>query len=93
MKKDETDKLATALQKRIGEKIAVLRKDMGYTNHEQFAYDHGFSRETYRRLEAGDANLTVRTLAKILLIHKLTIEQFFTSLPEEPRKPKRSPKE
>jgi transcriptional regulator with XRE-family HTH domain len=87
------DKIATALQKRIGLRITALRKEMGYTSHERFAYNHSFSRETYRRLEAGDANPTVRTLAKILFIHKLTIEQFFTSLPEEPRKTKPSPKE
>ena len=69
-----------------------MREEMGYTNAEQFAYAHGFKRETYRRLEAGETNFELRTLVKILIVHKITIEQFFADLPEEPRKTKRSPK-
>ena len=44
-------------------------------------------------IEKGKTNLTLRTLTKILLIHGLTIEEFFTSLPKESRKPARSPQE
>jgi len=76
------DQLATALQTRIGKKMTALRKEMGYTSHEQFAYEHGFNREHYRRLERGETNFELRTLVKILVIHKITIEQFFADLPK-----------
>lgn len=90
MKEDE---LLTSLQTRIGLKITTLRKDMGYTSHEDFAHDYNIPRMQYWRMERGKTNLTLNTLLKILHIHGLTIEQFFTSLPKEPRKTGRSTKE
>jgi len=47
----------------------------------------------YWRIEKGKTNLNLRTLTKILLIHELTIEPFFASLPKESRKASRSTKE
>ncbi len=90
MKEDE---LLTSLQTRIGLKITTLRKDMGYTSHEDFAHEYNMPRMQYWRIEKGKTNLTLHTLLKILLIHGLTIEQFFTSLPKEPRKTTRPGKE
>ena len=87
MKEDE---LLTTLQTRIGLKITTLRKELGYTSHEDFAHEHDIPRMQYWRIEKGKTNLTLRTLTKILLIHGLTIEEFFTSLPKESRKPARS---
>ncbi|MCD9014456.1 helix-turn-helix domain-containing protein [Parachryseolinea silvisoli] len=90
MKEDE---LLAALQTRIGLKITTLRKEKGYTSHEDFAHEHDIPRMQYWRIEKGKTNLTLRTLTKILLIHGLTIEQFFASLPKESRKTARSTKE
>jgi transcriptional regulator with XRE-family HTH domain len=87
------DELLISLQTRIGLKITTLRKDMGYTSHENFAHDYSIPRMQYWRIEKGKTNLTLHTLVKILCIHGLTIEQFFTSLPKEPRKTGRSTKE
>jgi transcriptional regulator with XRE-family HTH domain len=58
-----------------------------------FARKYNIPRMQYWRIEKGKTNLTLRILTKILLIYGLTIEQFFASLPKEPRKTIRSPKE
>lgn len=89
----EEEELLTSLQTRIGLKIAFLRKDMGFSSHEDFAHEHNIPRMQYWRIEKGKTNLTLRTLVKVLVIHRLTIDEFFTSLPKETRKVGRSAKE
>ena len=74
------------LQKRIGLKMAELRKKKGYTSHEDFALDHEIPRVQYWRIENGRTNLTLKSLVKLLTIHKLTVEEFFTILYKEARK-------
>lgn len=74
------------LQKRIGVKLMELRKKKGYTSHEDFALDHDIPRVQYWRIENGKTNLTLKSLVRLLSIHKLTTEEFFSSLPKEPRK-------
>jgi transcriptional regulator with XRE-family HTH domain len=86
----EEEELLASLQNRIGLKITGLRKDMGFSSHEDFAHEYAIPRMQYWRIERGKTNLTLRTLVKVLLIHGLTIEQFFTTLPKEQRKPGRS---
>ena len=61
----------------IGNKLRDLRKKKGYTSAETFAYDYDLPRVHYWRIEKGKVNLTIRTLHKILAIHKLTVEDFF----------------
>ena len=67
------------LQK-IGHKLRQLRVAKGYTSHETFAYDHDISRVHYWKLEAGRSNLTIRSLIKVLNIHGISLEQFFSEL-------------
>lgn len=62
---------------RIGAKIKKLRIEAGYTSHETFATDHELSRVHYGRMEGGKVNMTIKSLAKILKIHKISIEDFF----------------
>lgn len=62
--------------KAIGLKLKSLRKAKGYKNYEQFAFTYDLSRAQYGRYENG-ANLTIKTLHKILLIHQLTFSEFF----------------
>lgn len=71
-KKDNFDKWTTL----ISERIKSLRKEAGYTSYETFANDHDLDRKQYWRVEAG-ANITVRTLVKILAIHKKDLSVFF----------------
>ena len=63
----------------IANKIRQLRIDAGYTSHENFAWDHELSRVQYGTIETG-ANITMKTLLKIIDIHGLTLSEFFHDL-------------
>jgi hypothetical protein len=60
--------------------IVELRKQKGYTSHEAFAWDFDLPRGQYWQIERGKANITMKSLHKILLIHNLTLEEFFSNL-------------
>ena len=74
------------LLKRVGLKLTELRKQKGYTSHEDFALDHEIPRVQYWRIEKGQTNITMKSLIRLLTIHKLTIEEFFSSLYKESKK-------
>jgi transcriptional regulator with XRE-family HTH domain len=80
-KKDETDKWTVL----ISERLKVLRKEAGYTSYETFALDHGLDRKQYWRLEAG-ANITIKTLIKILSIHGKELSTFFKEVEQSTKK-------
>lgn len=61
----------------IGRKLKELRVKIGYSSHETFAIDNELSRMQYWRMEKGVANITIRSLSKILSIHDITIEEFY----------------
>jgi transcriptional regulator with XRE-family HTH domain len=63
----------------IARKIKLLRKQNGYTSYENFALDHGLDRKQYWRAETG-SNLTIKSLVKILKIHKIDLKSFFIDL-------------
>jgi transcriptional regulator with XRE-family HTH domain len=65
---------------KIGAKLIELRKLKGYTNHETFALDYDIPRVQYWRLEHGKTNLTLKSLLKILALHKLNFEEFIRLL-------------
>lgn len=65
---------------RIGSRLIDLRKGKGYSSHENFAHDYDLPRVQYWRIEKGRANLTIRSLFRILTIHELTVEEFFGQL-------------
>lgn len=73
------DILKLTLEK-IGSKLTDLRKQKGYTSHEDFAYDFDIPRVQYWRIEKGKTNVTVKSLCKILTIHKISLEEFFCLL-------------
>jgi hypothetical protein len=70
----------------IGQKLIVLRKTKGYSSHEGFALDFDLPRVQYWRMETGKANFTIRSLTKILAIHKLSLIQFFSLLDRDVEK-------
>lgn len=72
-----TGKSIQTLLTDIGYRLTELRKQKGYTNHENFALDHDLPRVQYWRLEKGKANFTIKTLAKVLSIHNVSFEDFF----------------
>lgn len=71
---------------RIGIKLTDLRKQKGYSSHEDFAYDYEIPRVQYWRIEKGKTNLTIKSLCRLLTIHKLTVEEFFCALHKESKK-------
>jgi transcriptional regulator with XRE-family HTH domain len=63
--------------RKIGLRLKQLRKKIGYTSHETFAYQHGFDRAQYGKYEAGSSNITFSTLVKILNKLKTDFSTFF----------------
>lgn len=61
---------------KIAEKIKQLRKEAGFTNYEEFAWEHDFKRSQYWRIEKG-ANITLVSLLKVLDAHKMSLSEFF----------------
>jgi transcriptional regulator with XRE-family HTH domain len=60
----------------IASKIKQLRKEKGFTSYEDFAVENNLDRKQYWRVENG-GNITLKTLLKILDLHKMTINEFF----------------
>lgn len=65
--------------KEIGDRLKKLREAKGFTSYEHFAIEHDISRMHYWKIEKGKANITIRTLLKILALHDISIQQFFNS--------------
>ncbi|MBI3509274.1 MAG: helix-turn-helix transcriptional regulator [Bacteroidetes bacterium] len=61
----------------IGNKLTQLRKKKGYKSYESFAVENNLSRMQYWRIEKGKTNITIKSLARILEIHGITMEEFF----------------
>jgi transcriptional regulator with XRE-family HTH domain len=72
MKKDEK------VLKQIGDRLIKLRIKKGYKSYESFALDNEMSRMQYWRIEKGIANITMKSLLRILEVHDLTIAEFFS---------------
>lgn len=72
----EADTLNGILES-IGKKLQELRIRKGYTSHADFAADHDLPRIQYWRIEKGKANITLKSLHRILEIHGITVEELF----------------
>ncbi len=75
---------------RIGAKLTSLRKKKGYSSHEDFAYDFELPRVQYWRIEKGKANITIKSLCKLLAIHDLSVEEFFYTMYRDYKETKKS---
>lgn len=64
------------LLNQIGKKLKKLRIDSGYSSYEIFAWENNLSRIQYWKMEKG-TNCTLKSLDRVLKIHKLSIMQFF----------------
>lgn len=67
---------AEVLNKEIGLRFKKLRIKSGYKSYESFAVAHGLSRMQYWRIESGRTNITIKSIAQILNIHKISFEDF-----------------
>jgi hypothetical protein len=82
MKEEEI--LFQQLARRIGQAFKNLRIESGSASYEAFAYKHDFPRAQYWRVEDGKSNLTLRTITRLLAIHKLSINEFSKLLYQDP---------
>lgn len=60
----------------VGQRLKALRKAKGYTNYEQFAYEHNIGRAQYGRYEKG-SDLRLSSLFKVLQAMDISPEEFF----------------
>jgi transcriptional regulator with XRE-family HTH domain len=74
----------------IGNRLKVVRKEVGYKNYEHIAYELGMSRSAYFRLESGE-NFSLKTLVKVCKLLEVTLEEFFVGVqvPKPEKKKKR----
>jgi DNA-binding XRE family transcriptional regulator len=59
--------------------LKELRIKAGYSSHENFAYDHDFSRKHYWAAEKGKP-ISLTYLIKILDVHKINLQDFFSEI-------------
>lgn len=64
---------------KIATKAKELRVNAGYSSHESFAWDNDINRVQYWRIEKG-TNITLKTLLKVLDIHKISLSDFFKDI-------------
>jgi transcriptional regulator with XRE-family HTH domain len=62
--------------KNLGNKLRMLRLEQGYSNYEQFAYEHNLPRAQYGRYEQGQ-DLRFSSLLKVLKALNVTPQDFF----------------
>jgi transcriptional regulator with XRE-family HTH domain len=61
----------------VGENLSGLRQMKGYDTVKKFASRYKLPPIQYWRIERGKANLTLKSLARILDIHKISVHDFF----------------
>lgn len=74
---EEIDKLLSS----FGRKVKELRLKSGYKSYEVFAWENNLSRIQYLKMEQG-INCTLKSLYKILKIHNISFQDFFSSIEE-----------
>ena len=61
----------------IGLTLAELRLKKGHSTIKEFAQVYDLPEIQYWRIEKGKANITLKSLSKILSIHGITLQEFF----------------
>jgi hypothetical protein len=87
----KSEKVFSEFLLEVGNKLMELREQKGYLTIKEFVTKYDLPEIQYWRIEKGKANITVKSLVKILLIHKLTPRDFFEMLhnDKEARKKKK----
>uniref|UniRef100_UPI0032176742 helix-turn-helix domain-containing protein n=1 Tax=uncultured Draconibacterium sp. TaxID=1573823 RepID=UPI0032176742 len=70
------DNLSEAQLSNLGARLKQLRIERGYTNYEQFAFDHELPRAQYGRYEKGQ-DLRFSSLVKVLAAMEISLKDFF----------------
>jgi len=61
----------------LSERFKKLRKEKGFTNYEQFAFDNEIPRAQYGRYENGE-DLRFSSLLKVLKAMNISLKDFFS---------------
>lgn len=67
----------------IGQSLAGLRMKKGYATIKAFAEKYDLPEIQYWRMEKGKANVTLRSLSRILRIHRLSVHEFFCMMQDQ----------
>jgi transcriptional regulator with XRE-family HTH domain len=70
----------------IGSRMAELREQKGYSTIKEFTRKYDLPEIQYWRIEKGKANITLKSLVRILAIHNISLQDFFCLVPAEERK-------
>ncbi len=73
----DKDNLKAVELAKLAERIRSLRIKKGYSNYENFAYDHKIPRAQYGRYEKGE-DLRYSSLIKLVKAFDMTIAEFFS---------------
>ena len=60
----------------LGKRLKEVRKEKGYANYEQFAFDNELPRAQYGRYEKGQ-DLRLSSLIKVLRAMDISLKDFF----------------
>lgn len=75
-KADKEKEYSDELQK-LGERIRALRIKKGYTNYENFAFEHDIPRAQFGRYERGE-DLRYSSLLRVIEALDISVEDFFS---------------
>ncbi len=67
----------------LGITLSELRKKKGFSTIKEFAYRYDLPEIQYWRMEKGKANITLKSLVKILSIHNISLQDFFCMIGAE----------
>lgn len=71
------DEYITQKLENLGERLKEIRREKGYTNYEQFAFDNEIPRAQYGRYEKGH-DLRFSSLLKVLKAMDISLNDFFS---------------
>jgi transcriptional regulator with XRE-family HTH domain len=78
----EDDDYIKSQLENLGKRLKEVRKEQGYANYEQFAFDNELPRAQYGRYEKG-SDLRLSSLLKVLKAMNISLKDFFNSGFEE----------
>lgn len=61
----------------VGGRLAELRRKKGFNTIKNFTEHYDLPEIQYWRIEKGKANITLKSLSRILSIHKMKVYEFF----------------
>ena len=78
-----SDKAFKNMLSDIGNSLAALRIKKGYPTIKAFTERYDLPEIQYWRIEKGKANITLKSLSKILHIHRITLHEFFCLMQDQ----------